>query len=56
LKRKTVKAQNLRKKKGRFSDGNGFRPFKNMPDIQEDLPHALDNLFPPSRDYGHEHT
>jgi len=26
------------------------------PGLQEDLPNMLDKLFPPSRDYGHEHA
>src|SRR5690348_2053484 len=26
------------------------------PGLQRDLPQALDRLFPPSRDYGHEQT
>jgi len=26
------------------------------PGLQEDLPQVLDKLFPPSRDYGHEHA
>jgi secondary thiamine-phosphate synthase enzyme len=26
------------------------------PGLQQDLPNTLDKLFPPSRDYGHEHA
>ena len=31
-------------------------PIEFEPGLQEDLPNMLDKLFPPSRNYGHEHA